>query len=227
MKKVTFNELKVKEKSATCMIKNARLQWVSLAQPNTRYGEKNEHGEPITGTYEVTLLIPKKDFKSIEAGLKKTVEQLIEGTNVYKNAKEKATALKTATKWGEEGALIKDGDNVIKEETGLPYPGNEDNYLMRVKTKAVKKNGEFSTIKYPIQMVRADRSPIRKDEITEEFYSGVFANVVFNLSPSNTPTFKGVTAYLSSVQKVADGDPLGGGGYFSDESSEEDDLSDE
>lgn len=63
-----------------------------------------------------------------------------------------------------------------------------------------------------------------KNEITdpEDFYSGCFCRASINFYPFDTKGNKGIAAGLNNLQKMADGEPLGGG-----RAKAEDDFADE
>jgi len=54
----------------------------------------------------------------------------------------------------------------------------------------------------------------KRQEIMDqsEVYSGCYANVILEVYPYNHPANKGITCSLVGIQKVADGDSLGGRG---------------
>lgn len=222
MKEPIFVEKKVTQKAATVVLKGVRARWLNLASPDTRFADKDEHGQPTNGYFNATVLIPKKQGKKFVAALEKTVNALAKQQKVIVNQKDVAKAIKTALTIGGEGALLKDGDNMLKADTGLPYDGNEGMYLFTAKTRGTKNASGKIVTKFPIAFYRADgKSRISEDEILEEFYPGAWVSLQVSISPYLKGTNKGFTVYLNSVQKVADDDQIGGGGYFDDESEEE------
>lgn len=130
--------------------------------------------------FSTMLLIPKGDTKTIEA-LRAAEE----------NAKERGKA----SKWNGKipaslSSVIKDGD-----DTADDYPERAGHWTMTVRSKT--RPGVVDKSVQPIM----DPS---------EIYSGVFARVSLSAFPYNVSGNKGVSFGLGNVQKLADGESLGG-----------------
>lgn len=130
--------------------------------------------------YSTMILIPKKD--------KKTLAKI-------KAAQKAAAEEGAATKFGGKipanlKTTLRDGDEEHPED-----PTFKDHMFMSVSSKT--RPG----------VVDLDRDPI---ETAEEVYSGCYARVSLNFYAYNVNGNKGVTAGLNNVQKIADGERLGG-----------------
>lgn len=145
--------------------------------------------------YNISLLIPKKDKKTvaaIETAIETEKKNLLDLLGVDKLPKNVNIA------------ELRDGDD--------EYPGDETMegmYFIRASSKT--KPG----------IVDAD-----KDEILnkDEFYSGCYGRASINVYAfgAKDKPYKGVAFGLNNLQKLRDGDHLGGG-----KSSAEDDFSDD
>lgn len=158
-----------------------RLSYANLFEPRSA-------GEGQEPKYSVMLLIPKTDTVTMN--------------NIYQ-AIEAAKANGLANKWN--GVVppnlrtpIKDGDGV-KEKTGEPYgPECKGHWLVTASSDA----------NHPPQVVDQRLQPIID---RSQVYSGCYAHVNLNFYAWGSPTFgKGISAGLGPVQKVADGEHLGG-----------------
>lgn len=163
--------------------------------------EKDE----TSGKYSTVILIPKSDKKTLKA-LKEAKKAAYE---LGKDNKLKGLAFERVP------FTLRDGDDPVevKEENADVYAGH---YFMNV--SSATRPG----------VVDKDVQPILD---SEEVYSGCYARVSLNLFAYNSNGNKGISAGLNNVQKLADGDPLGGRARAEDEFSaweddEEDDLDD-
>lgn len=130
--------------------------------------------------YSVMLLIPKSDTKTLE--------------NLRK-AEEAAKQRGKETVWSGKipanvTSIVKDGDEVADD-----YPERADHWYMAVRSK--NRPGVV------------DRN---LQQVTEpsEIYSGVYARVSLSAFPYKFGGNTGVSFGLNNVQKVADGESLGG-----------------
>lgn len=137
--------------------------------------------------YSVTILVPKSDVET-----KQRIDQAIE-----------AAKQKGKDKWG--GIIppvvaipVHDGDGV-KPSDGMPF-GNEckGHWVFTASAK----------VDYPPEVVDGQLNPIINQS---EIYSGCYARVHVNFFPYMFGGKKGIGCGLGPVQKVADGEPLGGG----------------
>lgn len=142
--------------------------------------EPTSVGDSGDEKYSVSIIIPKSD--------KETLKKIKEAINV---AKENG---KTSKFGGKIPANLKtplrDGDEDRPEDEAY-----EDSYFI---------NASSTTAPGVI-----DRA---KKAITdpEELYSGCYGRVSINFYPFNSNGNKGIAAGLNNIQKLADGEPLGG-----------------
>lgn len=130
--------------------------------------------------YSVMLLIPKSDKVTIDA---------------LRAAEKAAAEAGKASKFGGKipanlGSIIRDGDEFAED-----YPERAGHWFMTV-----------SANKKP-RVVDQDVHPIIDES---ELYSGCYARASLNAFPYNTANNKGVSFGLNHLQKVNDGEPLGG-----------------
>ena len=132
--------------------------------------------------YSCMLLIPKSD--------KKTIADL--------RAAEKAAAEQgKSSKFGGKipanlSSIIRDGDEFAED-----FPERAGHWFMSVTASADRKPGVVDQNVQPIM------------EATE-VYSGCYARVSLNAFPYVFGNKKGISFGLNHVQKIADGEPLGG-----------------
>lgn len=161
--------------------------------------EKRKGSDGNEDRYSVTILIPKSDkqtLKKIESAQRQALE---DGKSSKFNGK-------IPKKWGN---TLRDGD----EEMDLDdYPEFKGMMYMSVSVFGNRKPGIVDRRKDPIE-----------DET--EVYSGCYARVSMGAFPYNTNGNQGVSFGLNHVQKLADGDQLGGGAGRAED--EFDDLEDE
>ena len=156
-------------------------------------------------SYEVQLLIPKKDkagARAILAAIKEVGEA------------------KWGAKWKQVRNPLRDGDREADELTedgstkGEKYPERLGHYFINARSTR------------PVGVVDRERTPITEED---EIYSGCRGRLSVSFYPYSNNGNHGVGVGLNGVQKVADGEPLGGGGKPSIESmfdilDDEDDL---
>ncbi len=171
---------------------------------NTRWSYANVwQAKSINGgtpKYSVSLIIPKSDtvtVNKIEAAIQAAYE---EGESKLKGNGRTVpplSALKTP---------LRDGD--------LERPDDEaykDAYFV---------NANSSTAP---GIVDADRQPIID---TSEVYSGVYGRASINFYAFNSNGNKGIACGLNNLQKIKDGEPLGGKTRAEDDFAEDDDFLD-
>ena len=133
-----------------------------------------------TPKYSVSLIIPKSDTKTIDA------------INAAVDAAIKEGASKFGGKIPPKGALklpLRDGDTERDDEN---YAGC---YFINANSKTAP------------QIVDKNVRPILD---RSEVYSGVYANVSLSFYAFNTNGNRGIACGLGNIQKVRDGEPLGG-----------------
>lgn len=160
-----------------------RLSYANLFKPRAAQPGQDEK-------YSVTLLIPKTDTETLQR---------------ISHAIQAAVEKGKAEKWGGIAPAnvphpLHDGDGL--KESGEPF-GEEckGHYVMTASAKA----------DYPPEVVDQRLNPVINQS---DVYSGCYARVNINFFPyggGTTGFKKGVGAGLGPVQKMADGEPLGGG----------------
>lgn len=131
--------------------------------------------------YSVSLIIPKSDTKTIEA-IEKAIDAAIEqGIGKFGGKKPNKAMLKLP---------LRDGD-VEKEDAAY-----QDAYFINA-----------NSVNAP-QIVDASVQPILD---RSEVYSGCYARVSINFYAYNVNGNRGVACGLGNIQKLRDGQPLGGG----------------
>ena len=139
--------------------------------------------------YSVSVLIPKDDTKTIEA-INNAIDAAIEeGIAKFGNKKPNKAAIKTP---------LRDGDIERDDEA---YKGH---YFI---------NANSTTA--PQIVDRAVQPILDRGEV----YSGCYARVSLNFYAYNANGNKGVAAGLGNIQKVRDGEPLGGRSTATDDFS--------
>lgn len=131
--------------------------------------------------YSVSVIIPKSDTKTLEA-IEKAVDSAIEeGRGKFGGKIPNKQSLKLP---------LRDGD--IDRSDDEAYA---DSFFV---------NANSIT---PPQIVDADVNPILE---RSEVYSGVFARVSINFYAFNSNGNRGIACGLGNIQKIRDGEPLGG-----------------
>ncbi|MEW6663040.1 MAG: ssDNA-binding protein [Bacillota bacterium] len=148
----------------------------------TPYANPNGNGEP---KYSVTILLPKSDVAT-----KQRIDVAIQA----------AVSAGISSRWNgvrppQIAIPIHDGDGV-RPSDGMPF-GDE-----------YKGHWVFTaSSKQPPQIVDLSLNPIINQS---EVYSGIYARVSVQFFPYSNSGKKGIGCSLGNVQKLEDGEPLGG-----------------
>ena len=130
--------------------------------------------------YSVSLIIPKSDKKTI-AAINAAVDAAIEeGLAKFGGKKPNKAAIKLP---------LRDGDTERDDEAYA------DSYFVNANSQT------------PPQIVDQNVNPIMN---RSEVYSGVYARVSINFYAFNSNGNKGIACGLNNLQKIRDGEPLGG-----------------
>ena len=171
-----------------------------ITGPNTRWSYANvwtpkaiNGGEP---KYSVSLIIPKSDKKTI-AKIEAAIEAAYhEGEAKLKGNGRSVPALSVLK------TPLRDGD--VERPDDEAYA---DSYFV---------NANSSTAP---GIVDADRQPILDHS---EVYSGVYGRASINFYAFNSNGNKGIACGLNNLQKIRDGEPLGGRSRAEDDFADED-----
>ena len=173
-----------------------------ITGPNTRWSYANVH-EPKsinggTPKYSVSLIIPKSDTKTI-AKIKAAIDAAYrEGEAKLKGNGKSIPPLATLK------TPLRDGDLERPDD-----PAYANSYFINANSATAP------------GIVDADRNPIL---IRSEIYSGVFGRASITLFSFNSNGNRGIACGLNNLQKIRDGEPLGGkASAESDFTTEEDD----
>lgn len=150
--------------------------------------------------YSVSLIIPKSDTKTIDkinAAIQAAYE---EGQSKLKGNGKSVPAL-TVIK-----TPLRDGD--LERPDDEAYKGC---YFINANSATAP------------GIVDADRQPILE---RSEIYSGVYARASINLYAFNSNGNKGIACGLNNLQKIRDGEPLGGKSRAEDDFATDDDEDD-
>lgn len=142
-------------------------------------------GDNDNAKYGATLLIDKSDKENL-----KKIHQAVEAA--VEEGKTKKFEGKVPRKWRNEP--LRDGDD---EKDTEKYPEFEGTYFITARSNNAP------------QVVDNQVEPILDQS---EVYSGCYVNVTVSSFPYNFEGTKGISWGLGNVQKVKDGEPLGGGG---------------
>lgn len=130
--------------------------------------------------YSVSIIIPKDDLATLKK-INDAVDAAIEeGLSKFGGKRPNKKAIKLP---------LRDGD------TGRDDPAYANSYFLNASTKT------------PPQIVDKNVEPIINQG---EIYSGVYARVSLNFYAFNSSGNKGVAVGLGNIQKIRDGEPLGG-----------------
>ena len=157
-----------------------RLSYVHLTKPYANMQGQEEK-------YSVTVLLPKSDVDT-----KQRLDAAIEEA-----AKRGTHELWNGVRPPVLNIPIHDGDGV-RPSDGMPFGDECKGHW--VFTASAKKD-------YPPEIVDANLNPIINHS---EIYSGIYARVALNVYPYFFAGKKGLGIGLGPVQKLSDGEPLGG-----------------
>jgi len=158
----------------------------------------NEDGEP---KYSVSILIPKTDKTTIEKvknGIKAALKNDIQ---IFSEKNQKTIEAGKIPSGGFRNPL-RDGDEEREDS-----PEYENMYFINASSK--RKPG----------LVDKDREDIISED---DFYSGCYGRASFNFYGFNKKGNQGVACGLNNLQKLEDGERLGGGGASAQEDFDDD-----
>ena len=183
------------------MSKNYKNPTKVITGPKTRWSYANVWDpKSINGgtpKYSVRLIIPKSDVatvKKIEAAIQAAYE---EGESKLKGNSKSVPSLKVLK------TPLRDGD--LERPDDAAYA---DSYFINANSASAP------------GIVDADRQPILE---RSEVYSGVYGRASINFYAFNSNGNKGIACGLNNLQKIADGEPLGGKSRAEDDFADDDD----
>ena len=173
-----------------------------ITGPKTRFSylNVNEPKTPMGGgtpKYSVSLIIPKNDtvtIAKIKAAIKAAYD---EGQSKLKCNSKSVPALEMLKTPLRDGDLEREGDEAYT-----------NSYF--INANSTTKPG----------VVDADRQPILE---TSELYSGIYGRASINFYAYNSNGNRGSACGLNNLQKLADGEPLGGHSRAEDDFADLDD----
>ena len=172
-----------------------------ITGPKTRWSYANVwDAKSINGgapKYSVSLIIPKSDTKTVEkiqAAIKAAYE---EGQSKLKGNGKSIPAL-SAIK-----TPLRDGDAERPDDEAY-----KNSYFINANSATAPGS------------VDADRNPILE---RSEVYSGVYGRASINLYAFNSNGNRGIACGLNNLQKISDGEPLGGKSRAEDDFNTDDD----
>ena len=149
-----------------------------------------------TPKYSVSLIIPKSDTKTVTAVKNAIQAAYDEGQSKLKGNSKSVPAL-TAIK-----TPLRDGDAERSDDEAY-----KDSYFINANSATAP------------GIVDAARNPIIEHS---EVYSGVYGRASINFYAFNSNGNKGIACGLNNLQKISDGEPLGGKTRAEDDFADED-----
>ena len=149
-----------------------------------------------TPKFSVSLIIPKSDTKTVRAVKNAIQAAYDEGQSKLKGNSKSVPAL-TAIK-----TPLRDGDTERPDDEAY-----KDSYFINANSATAP------------GIVDAARNPIIEHS---EVYSGVYGRASINFYAFNSNGNRGIACGLNNLQKISDGDPLGGKTRAEDDFADED-----
>ena len=149
-----------------------------------------------TPKYSVSLIIPKSDTKTVMAVKNAIQAAYEEGQSKLKGSSKSVPALSAIKN------PLRDGDMERPDDAAY-----EDSYFINANSATAP------------GIVDAARNPIIEHS---EVYSGVYGRASINFYAFNSNGNKGIACGLNNLQKISDGEPLGGKTRAEDDFADED-----
>ena len=146
--------------------------------------------------YSVSLIIPKSDTKTVTAVTNAIQAAYDEGQSKLKGNSKSVPALSSIKNPLRDGDIERPDDEAYK-----------DSYFINANSATAP------------GIVDAARQPILE---RSEVYSGVYGRASINLYAFNSNGNKGIACGLNNLQKISDGEPLGGKTRAEDDFADED-----
>lgn len=146
--------------------------------------------------YSVSLIIPKSDTKTVTAVKNAIQAAYDEGQSKLKGSSKSVPALSSIKNPLRDGDIERPDDEAYK-----------DSYFINANSATAP------------GIVDAARQPILE---RSEVYSGVYGRASINFYAFNSNGNKGIACGLNNLQKISDGEPLGGKTRAEDDFADED-----
>ena len=146
--------------------------------------------------YSVSLIIPKSDTKTVTAVKNAIQAAYDEGQSKLRGSSKSVPSLSSIKNPLRDGDLERPDDEAYK-----------DSYFINANSATAP------------GIVDAARQPILEHS---EVYSGVYGRASINLYAFNSNGNKGIACGLNNLQKISDGEPLGGKTRAEDDFADED-----
>ena len=187
---------KISPKGINAVLRGVMLNWVFIDRP------AQDKDDPLKAMYRTQMVLSAGSEKEFVAAMKGALEQYMKSASVAWGADQRIKVLKTALTLDVDKSLFKQTD------LGLSLAAHQ---TVRRETEL----DEF-TAKYPPTVRLADNTDCPAGMITQEFYSGVIADVAVFISAYDVDAGRGITMYLNGVRKVADGERIASIDPFAD-----------
>ncbi len=186
---------KISPKGINAVIRNVMLNWVYLDRP------AQDKDDTLKASYRTQMILTGGE-KEFSAAMKNALAQYMKSAAVAWGADVRMKALNTAMTLDVDKSLFKQTDlgislaahQTVRRETDLD---------------------EF-VAKYPPSVRLADNTDCPAGMVTQEFYSGMIADVAVFISAYEVDAGRGITMYLNGVRKVADGERIASIDPFAD-----------
>jgi len=186
---------KITPKGINAVIRNVMLNWVFLDKPAA------DKTDPLRAAYRTQMILQGGE-KEFVAAMKAALTQYLKSAAVAWGADVRLKALNNALMLDVDKSLFK------QTEQGLSLAAHQ---TVRRETDL----DEF-VAKYPPSVRLSDNSDCPPSLVTQEFYSGMTADVAVFISAYEVDAGRGITMYLNGVRKVADGERIASIDPFAD-----------
>lgn len=186
---------KISPKGINAVIRNVMLNWVYLDKP------AQDKDDTLKAAYRTQMILQGGE-KEFSAAMKNALAQYMKSAAVAWGADQRMKVLNTAMTLDVDKGLFKN------TEHGVSLAAHQ---TVRRETDL----DEFKA-KYPPKVRLADNTDCPAGMITQEFYSGVIADVAVFISAYEVDAGRGITMYLNGVRKVADGERISSVDPFAD-----------
>ena len=177
---------------------NVRLTFVRLS----KFDEDDSNADK--GTKSVNVLI-KKSAAAYDQMLKYFQIVIAHSDKIPELKKEEVFTKIAKFQTG----LFKDGDTYVSSTTGEAYPGTKGHLMLTLKHVAFRNEMGVFQPRKELTLLHRNGSIMRPQEIANEFYSGVWADVEGAItSYRNEKGGVGLTGYLQGALKTLDDESL-------------------